>query len=126
MKSILRSLPVIALLAVVAFASTIKNATYKNTNQAANKTLTLTGQKERGGDNLTEFKIPANATITVYDKDGKKLDPQPELKIDPALGTSTTTVTITTTQDAFPADGKVVISEVGTTGDLPAPNGAFN
>jgi len=125
MKSILRAFPVIALLAVFAFASTIRNATYKNGNVAGNKTLKLTGAKEPDGGDISSFKIPANATITVYDKDGKKLDPQPELKIDPELGTNTTETTITTTQGEFPTDGKVVISEVDTSGSLPAPGGQF-
>lgn len=112
--------------AAAALASTYQNVTYTN-GQSAATTLTLSATD---GSNIT---IASGTKVVVYDENGKKLDPQPEVKIDPSLPISgAKTVTITTVDgnggptEGFPARCKVQIEELTTPGKNDRPTGGFN
>ncbi len=118
-----KALQLLTMLIAVALlcASTFLNATY-SVGTVTNQTL-LTLTTSAPGSNFT---IPAGSTITVYDSECKKIDPQPPMAVEPSLGTATGSCKIRLGEGyVFPTGGKVIISVINTPGDEAVPTGAF-
>ncbi len=92
-------------------------------------TLVLEGERlppsgGRKGERTT-FSISPLARITVLDKEGRPLVPQPELRISPNLGTESKCVTIMIVGGYFPTGATVEISSLTTAGKHGKPSGTF-
>ena len=99
---------------VLAMAALLLVSTYENwvsgENDVANATvLTIKSSVENSG--LT---INKDSRVVVLGGDGKPVDPQPTIKIDPNKGTQATSHTITITEGTFPDGGKIRITSIDT------------
>lgn len=113
---------VIGILLVFGFlVSTHLNVRYPVGTTAGMDKLTLTTASEGGN-----FTLPAGTTVVVYDADGKKLDPQPPLTVNPTMGSATSSCTIELPDGYnFPAGGFVMVSQISTSNNDGPPSGVM-
>jgi len=101
-------------LATLFLVSTITNWESDVNSVAGATTLTITSSVPNSG--LT---INKDARVVVLGSDGKPVDPQPTLKIDPNTGTQAASHTIEILGGTFPEGAKIRITSIDTLDGTP-------